>query len=226
MKRLQKYLVAGTAFMLVLAAANGATLSVVSSNNGTGLFTWTFTKGDESTVWRLDGTFGSIGIQSYGVQQAFTPAGWAVTNDGSDFLQWTYTNGTWYMEDTPVAFSIQSVFTNSTLYTNDLGNFFPNGALAGTICQSNHTPIAPGFDQFVITGPQPRPNFSSLTLSNSLLYLDVEEMMGRTCYVERSYNLLSNDWQSTTNFTVESVNTNLTQPAVTNRMFYRLRFTR
>jgi len=231
MKRPRKILsgaVTATAAFCLTLACYGATLTVVSSNNGTGRFSWSYTKGDEPFIWRLDSVNGTIGIQTYGVEQVFTPSGWSVSNDGNDFLQWTYTSGTWYVENTAVVFAVQSTFTNSTLYTNDIGEFFPKGTLIGTICDTDHVAIAPGLERHVITGPQPRPRFSTFNVSNSQAVFDIEEMMGRTCHVERTVNLTSNTWQETTNFTVQGLSTNVADPipAMANPLFYRLRFTR
>lgn len=228
MKRSRKLLsaivAATTAFCLALACY-GARVTVVSSNSTPGRWHWFFTKGDENTIWGLEG---SIRIQSYGVQQVYSPTGWSYTNDGG-FITWTPTNGTVFIHNAAIEFGVQSAFTNSVTYTNNPGLFFPRGWLSGWLYTTNYTPLGvPGTEEFVITGPQPRPNFSAFSISNSQAVFSIEEMMGLTCHVEIATNLVSNVWQKITNFTVEGLSTNLTDqlPAMTSPLFYRLRFTR
>lgn len=229
MRRIRKYLLGATVLVTagtaVVCCAGLVSVTVSNYTDGSGYYSWTLTRGaGESNIWGV----GTVGIESYGVEQIFSPTGWSAATSNA-VITWTYTNGTWFIHDIPVMFAVQSAITNSRLYTNvSPDHFFPQGALAGWLYDTNHSPLnIPGSESFDIIGPEPRPRFSGFSISNSQAMFSVEEMMGRTCYVERTIDLMSNAWQAATNFTVQGLSTNLTDPipAMTNLLFYRLRFT-
>ena len=114
------------------------TFSVLSSNDGNGQFSWTFSASG--------GSFSEVDqfkMNLYGVQDTFGPVGWAATKDADDFVTWNYlgTGGAPFTGP-PITFSIHSISTQSIVY-GGIGNLaYPDGLYSGAV-----------FGRFMYEGP-------------------------------------------------------------------------
>ena len=142
-----------------MALAQG-NVSVSSTTDGHGLFSYTFDLGSTSYVWGISPDNGDIYIQSHGILEVITPPGWAATVDVNEFITWQPTNGTIYIGQPPLTFSIISSYTNSILY-DQWGTSDPvylKGLIGGTLFTvPDHQGVGGGFETFSFLGPQVAP---------------------------------------------------------------------
>jgi hypothetical protein len=108
--------------------AQGA-LSVISTNDGNGQFSWIFSANG--------GSFPEVDqfkMKLYGVQDTFSPPGWAATIDADDFVTWNYLgSGGAPFNGSPMALAIHSISTQSILY-GGIGNVtYPDGLYSGAV---------------------------------------------------------------------------------------------
>src|SRR5881392_2440133 len=97
-----------------LSSALGQGLSVSSSTDGNGLYTYTFSKGTQPFVWGLSINT-SIYLQSYGVIETTQPTNWTASFDTFCRIVWTVPNGIDYIDD-PVTVTVRSTFKTSRTY--------------------------------------------------------------------------------------------------------------
>ena len=145
---------------LLLQTAGGTSaqiyLSVASSDNGSGLFSYTFTLNSPTNAWGMQLNNGALLMQFHGLQNAFSPAGWtaSITND---FVTWNYTNaGTVFLGSPAITFSIQSSSTVPVLYNDFPGgdNFNTRGVVFGTLFSlPSQQGIGGGYEAFPYMGP-------------------------------------------------------------------------
>jgi hypothetical protein len=151
---------------LILAAALFCTwgpraladpLSVTCTNDGNGLYSYTFAQGDDPYVWGIGGT-ATLSMPSYGVLQTFQPPGWSATLDPDGWISWQVTNGLVYLED-PVTLAVRSTFTASRLYDGAYGaSPFPAGYIVGVVYSlPDHVAFLGGYEAFPFIGPDPIP---------------------------------------------------------------------
>ena len=130
-------------------------LTVVSSDNGRGLYSYTFTNGNSIFFWGLSPSSPGIYLQSYGVTQTIQPPGWTATVSPSGLVTWQVTNGIFYF-DQGVTLSVLSTCAVPRLYNDKTGNsFFSTGTLLGEI-YTNNTPLSflgGGSSSFSYVGP-------------------------------------------------------------------------
>lgn len=228
----------GMAFVLVILGPcilvraesviwTGALVVVESYTDGNGYYSYTFTSNGSSYVWGLSSD-GGIAIRSHGVTTAYTPPGWVVEELlPSGTLRWRFTNGTWYVEDVPVTFAIQSKYTHSALYTDAITNdSYPSGGILGSAYSvPDHGDGFAGFDRFCLLGPNAA-RLTGMTTFTDNVNLGTEDMYGPTCYVECASNLLSGTWDPVTNFPVAASATNVNVSLSNNTfiLFYRAAF--
>jgi len=172
-------LVGSAAFCFLLTAprSHGQPLPafVSSTNDGNGLFSYTFTVGDASYVWGLKGDpatgTGSIGMTFYGVVEVINPAGWHSSVNPQGWVQWRFTNGIAYLGQPPVTFSIRSSSTVPAAYDDSPG--YPRGSILGSVYDINtHDHLAGGFQTFPYLGPAiPEPATVPMLAAGAVLLL-------------------------------------------------------
>ena len=141
----------------------GSLLTVVSFTDENGFFSYTFTRGPDPFLWGMD-LSGGIVIRSYGIQAVFDPVGWESTVDNSGNITWEYVDeGTWFIEDVPVTFSLQSSISQSTMY-DSTDPSYPRGVVMGGTYDMNYEYEAVGFERFHHFGPVPEPSTAILLL--------------------------------------------------------------
>ena len=134
------------------------TFSVVSTNDGSGQFSWIFSASG--------GSFPEVDqfkMKLYGVQDASGPAGWAATIGTDEFVAWNYVGSAGApFTGSPMMFSIHSAFTQSTLY-GGIGNVtYPDGLYSGAV-----------FGRFMYEGPQqiPEPSAPFFLVIGTVVYM-------------------------------------------------------
>jgi len=135
-------------------------VSVSSTTDGHGLFSYTFYLGSPSYVWGIQPDNGNIIIQSHGILEVMSPPGWVATVDANEFITWQPTNGTIYIGQPPLTFSILSSQTNSILYDQwgISDPIYMKGIIGGSLYTiPDHEGVALGFGMFSFLGPQVKP---------------------------------------------------------------------
>ena len=115
----------GTAFLVRTPAVFGQdALSVTSSTDGNGLYTYTFSKGSQPYVWGLSTTT-AIYLKSYGVLETSQPTNWSAKFDGSGRIVWSVANGIAFL-DAPVTVSVRSILHATRAFLHLPINTTPN----------------------------------------------------------------------------------------------------
>src|SRR5215218_5059100 len=83
----------GIALGFSLNCIAGRYLTVTSTDDGHGLYSYTFSRGDEPYIWGFSNTNEVILMKSYGIIETLQPPGWTSTVDSSGMITWCYTNG-------------------------------------------------------------------------------------------------------------------------------------
>jgi hypothetical protein len=125
-------------FCIATRVAAQGTLQVSSVSDGNGQFSWTFSA--------TGGVFPQVSqftMKLYGVQDTFSPTGWAATVDSDEFVTWNYVGGGGApFTGAPMTLSIHSTSTQSTAY-GGIGNLiYPDGLYSGAV-----------FGRFMYDGP-------------------------------------------------------------------------
>ena len=144
-------------FFKFFPSASGQGLSVSSSTDGNGLYTYTFAKGPQPFVWGLS-TNTAIYMQSYGVVQTTQPANWDASFDSFGRIVWSVPNGIDYIDD-PVTVTVRSIFKTSRTYDSwgeEEPSVFRRGFVLGYAYElPNHDVLGLGLENFVFIGPDP-----------------------------------------------------------------------
>jgi len=141
-------------------ALAGEYVSVSSTTDGHGLFSYTFDLGSPLYVWGIQPDNGDISIQSHGILEVISPPGWVATVDANEFITWQPTNGTIYIGQPPLTFSVISSNTNSILYDQwGISNpVYLKGIISGSLYTiPDYQGVALGFETFSFLGPQVEP---------------------------------------------------------------------
>ncbi len=199
-------------------------LSVTSSTDGNGLYTYTFSKGSQPYVWGLSTTT-AIYLQSYGVLETSQPTNWTANFDGSGRIVWSVANGIAFL-DAPVTVSVRSIFKTSRMYTNwgDDPIVFRQGFVLGQIYDiTNHTVLGEGVENFASVGPDP----TALTIrqTNSSVVVSWYSGVSNSQLQATGTLLNSNSWIAVTNVPVIVGDRNFVTNSVSaSPRFYRLKF--
>jgi hypothetical protein len=142
-------------------------VSVTSTTDGNGLYSYTFNLGSSSDVWGVSPDNGDIYMQSHGIIDVINPPGWTDTVDANGFITWQPASGTVYVGQPSLTFSVLSSDTDSTLY-NQWGVSDPTyleGAISGTLFTlPDYQGVSSGYETFSYLGPQAVPEPSSFAL--------------------------------------------------------------
>ena len=143
-------------------------INVASSNDGNGLFSYTFTLGSPTYAWGLSLNNGSLQMHFNGLQGVFNPAGWTSSTDANNLVTWTRTDNNLTLLGSPsITFSIQSSYTQSTLYNQSglPGDLYPRGVMVGGVYEiSTLNGVTGGYETFSYFGPTsvPEPTTAAL----------------------------------------------------------------
>ncbi len=151
---------------LIGEASAQSPFTLTSTDNGSGLFTYTFTPVDASYVMGAQPGVGQISIPSYGVLSYTTPAGWTASVD-NDIVTWQPLSGPIFVGSPSLSFSIQSSSTQSALYSNypPLNGPYSAGLVAGVVYfLPDYQEGDAGFYSFSFTGPAVIPEPSAIAL--------------------------------------------------------------
>ena len=138
-------------------AIAGETVSVSSTTDGHGLYSYTFELGSQPYVWGLQSNNGNIFIKSHGILEVISPPGWIATVDTREFITWQPTNGLVFVGQPPLTFSVISSNTNSILYvpSAEPDPVYPAGIIGGSLYTiPDHQGVALGYETFSFLGPQ------------------------------------------------------------------------
>ena len=156
-------------FTCGLSVANAQLISVLSTNNGNGLFSYTFTLGNPSYAWGFSTNESELTMRFHGIQTAFSPAGWISEVETDDFVTWRYVNTDLVLLGNPsITFAIQSSSIGTALYDNILGSpvpDYPRGIVVGSVYDvTTLTGFAVGYETFSYIGPTLVPEPSAVAL--------------------------------------------------------------
>jgi hypothetical protein len=155
-------------------AQSNPNISVSSTHDGTGLFSYTFTLGNPNFAWGFSTNQTTLTMRFHGVQTVFSPAGWTSQVDTNDFVTWRYLNADLVLLGDPsITFTIQSSSTTTALYDRfgPPDPDYPRGIVVGAIYDApNRTPLFGGYETFSYVGPAvvPEPSSSALFLTAAL----------------------------------------------------------
>jgi len=167
------------AFLFSLSAAradswwtySGVLLTVTSHTDGTGRYWYHIVRGPQPYVWGFDSGHG-IEMEVHQLVWADGPAGWQVTTSGAHRVRWEWAGtGIYYIEDSPLTFSVLSAATGSVVYQEGGTGFFPWGFLSAESYTTDHVPVAVGYQFFDYLGPVPEPTPLSLLLTVPVTFL-------------------------------------------------------
>ncbi len=125
----------------------GNLVSVISSNDGNGLFTYTVSSADEPYYFGGDTNLLKIIIPSAAVVSTSNPPGWYSTIDIHNTVTWRCTNSfLWYIDGASRKFSLLSSFPETCVYT---GSFA--GLVQGEIYNTNYSLYVSGATNAVVS---------------------------------------------------------------------------
>jgi hypothetical protein len=170
MNKLNQFWILALAIFLSCKGLSSAQplINVASSNDGNGLFSYTFSLGNPTYAWGLSTNNGFLTMRFHGIQQAFNPLGWVSSIDTNDVVTWRCLNSSLVLLGSPaITFSIQSSSFQPVLY-NDFtspDDPYPRGLMVGGAYEiSSHNGIAGGYETFSYVGPAivPEPATTSI----------------------------------------------------------------
>jgi hypothetical protein len=156
-----------TALLACARASNAALLSVQSATDSNGLFTYTVQRGNEPYLWGGSEHLPSLTLPALGVLSVTTPPGWTAMATGATAITWSHTGtGTWFLDSTPIVFTLQSAFTlpvaydsltSTALYQQGtvFGDVYTTNLALYTGAASNETTSVNvvGYERFAFMGP-------------------------------------------------------------------------
>ena len=127
-------------FLILFVAAansvncNGSMLSVLSSTDSNGVYSYNISVGDESLTFGGSGML-SLQIPSIDIQEIFSPPGW--TSAVSDNIAiWVCTNDNAYITTQTATFSLRSSIAVWTNYSTSSAGY-PAGKIIGSVYYTN-----------------------------------------------------------------------------------------
>jgi hypothetical protein len=141
-------------------------LNVTSTTDGNGLYSYTFSLGNQPFVWGLGPDSGNFYLQSHGILEVITPPGWGATVDANEGISLQPISGLVFIGEPPVTFSVLSSSTQSVLYDGLPGSVpYPSGVIVGGFyTYPDHQHPEAAFMYFPMVGPQEVPEPASFEL--------------------------------------------------------------
>jgi hypothetical protein len=149
-----------------MASAQGY-VSVSSTSDGNGLFSYTFDLGSSFHVWGVSSNNGDVYIPSYGILDVISPPGWTASVDAYQGITWVPTSDTVYLGQPSLTFSVLSSSTGTALYDQPLGSGgYQKGAVFGSLYTlPDLQGVGGGYEEFLFIGPEAVPEPSGIALS-------------------------------------------------------------
>jgi len=162
----------GIVSVCVLAlSAEAAMINVQSGTDGTGLYFYTLSCGDEPYWFGGDSNILAVSVASLAILGISTPPGWSSSTDIQNRITWRRTDGApWLCGTNAVTFSLTSAIHTACWYTGPLDSAeFPCGTVVGEVygtngilfraSSTNGTASANvvGYETFISVGPVPEP---------------------------------------------------------------------
>ena len=157
----------------------GKMITVVSSNEGSGIFTYKISAGSAPYFFGGSNNLLKIVIPSAHVSETFDPPGWTSTIDAGSKVTWSFTNSAIeYIDATEFEFSLKSFSLKQTNYTD-----LAKGFVRGEIFSNDYSPFSItsnpllssaniiGTESFKFIGPNPVIPEPSLFLIFNFLFL-------------------------------------------------------
>ena len=225
---MQRFLVIILLLRAFMNPASGLPCHVDSTDDGNGLFTYTFHRGDDPYVWGLGATYGGvvnglIALQSYGILGVQEPSGWSHSISDAGLITWLPTNGLTFLDE-PLTFSVQSCLAETATYDSWPEQArYPAGFIGGTVYElpGRTNALEGGYQTFIFTGPAlPRLAVERIG-SNIILRWST---LAQRCRIEAcDQPHLHGIWTSVTNATViVATNFTVTVPATNSFRYFRL----
>ncbi|NLF41023.1 hypothetical protein GX586_16390 [bacterium] len=129
---------AGAAALIALLATRAAQASLVSiesSSDNHGLFTYRVTRNDDQYTLGSASQLLAFSVRAYQVVSTVSPPGWMCSNAGDTMLTWTCTNtAAAIIDDNALEFSFNSAVPNVVSYTDpSFAEQYPQGVIAGEV---------------------------------------------------------------------------------------------
>lgn len=220
-KHVFQFVLAATAFLLQMTpAAADDTITVNSSDDGHGLYSYTFLPGSTNEYFSL----GSIIIQSHGILGTTQPPGWTVSIDTNDNIEWDYTDNYLPLSNS-VTFSVQSGYPVPRLY-NDFN--YPSELAEGFLFLIVYSEpdqggeLGGGYERFSYFGPSTNgaPTVYLQTVDTNIVVGWHAAAVGHL--LETSTNLAqTNGWTLLTNSVLIGHSNFVTVPAPAVPQFFR-----
>ena len=230
-------------YVLISTASLASMVNVESYSDGSGIFSYTFSRGDENLFYDLgaDGG-GGISLRIEGLISVSCPSDWSYEyetglKDGR--IHFKANVSSWILDTNTISISISSVLTNSIKYSaNPSITYYPiytlpysMGVIGGKAVDSDHNIITGEAEYFSIIGPSamPQPSSSSLVLTASSMnnvFPRLSISNGATnfpVYILRTTNLIDPNWKYVTHFFTST--TNWTDLSATDRwttLYYKM----
>ncbi len=164
----QFWILALVLFLSCKGVSSAQLISVASSNDGNGLFSYTFTLGDPTYAWGLNTNNGMLMMRFNGIQQAFNPLGWTSSIDANEIVTWQCLDNSLILLGSPaITFSIQSSSVQTAAYTNFTfpNDPYPLGVMLGSAYEiSTHNVAGGGYERFSYVGPAVVPEPSTTAI--------------------------------------------------------------
>jgi len=164
MKKL--FIIFTTIFLFSSMLTRANLISVISSHDGTGMFTYSVSSSSSPFYFGGDSNMLKVVIPSAGVMETYSPDGWYSTVDASNIVTWLCTNSSSrYIDESPLEFKIESIYKHSTNYSGHAGTLWQKGYVAGEVYDTNYFLYSSvttngvasinvvGYEKFEFTGP-------------------------------------------------------------------------
>lgn len=170
------------------------TPATIVSSADSGTYTLTLTHSNYPYVWGFSTNSGTIEMECFGVTNTIFPQGWKQEQQ-SDLYIWTYTTDVFFLEQTSIAFTLQSTFTNALTYSNTAwGAYYRRGLLVGAACpMTNHHPSYAGYQWFDHLGPAV-PHFVGYGIEEGVVVVHLRDTCAASSMVEYTRSLDSGSW--------------------------------
>jgi hypothetical protein len=202
------------------AAAADDYIIVTSTDDGHGLYSYTFSPGPTDLYF----TLGTIEIQSHGILGTTQPPGWTASIDTNNFVQWNYLTNEYLPLTNSVTFTIQSSYPVPRVYDDA---HYPSQMTEGIMLLIGYADpgfqmeLGGGYGTFAYAGPSTNgaPTLSLQTVDTNVIVGWHAAAIGHV--LEMSTNLAQTNWTPLTNVVLVGHSNFVTVPLVSGPQFFR-----
>jgi hypothetical protein len=158
--------------LLLSLPATAQQLSVTSSTDGNGLFTYTFGSSSTSLIWGAQTNQGIL-LPSFGILEISTPPDWTYSIQNETTIYFVPKSGLVYIGEPEVTFTVRSSSTSAVTYTNTTYfSDYSRGLIVGNVYTlPDHNILAGGYESFSFLGPEAIPEPTTLLFAAAALLL-------------------------------------------------------